>query len=579
MLYVSAMRAVSSVPYVLLAALLGACSAPAAPDHPDASSPDAMLADARGPVGCGAPSGTLHAQSLALGDGIEDRVYWLHVPASYDCTAPSPLLVDFHGTAGSDPEEAYQTDALIALSEQRGFIAVRPRSRSSNEGGQSIYRWDQNPGDLARNATFAKHLVADLEQRYAIDPARVYASGFSSGSNMTAQFLRDASSPFHGLAPIAGGLWSTAAALPSLAAGPRVWMSTGYRDYLWPDARSLAARLVAAGLPGDHLVVRHTGGGHDLYAWQFAELWSFLDGGERPVEGSLAPAWRRESLPSPTDVIAVVPEAGGLLAAGAQGHVWQRDAAGVWTLAVTPGSTGDHAALCATVAGTALVGGQYEVALRTGATWSTPRGLPDYGLLGRGWANTAVCRDDGSIVVAGYWSAAVTGNGGQSWSELGVPSQFPGVNAQLAGRAQSPGGATVLVGYYDYIGRAAAGSGTTTAVDHASSAEWWNAVAAVAGGRFWVVGDDGAILASTDDGLTWAAQASGTTANLYGVHFADARHGAAVGLHGTVVVTADGGEHWTARPVGLDRFLGGVVVAATAITVVGEGGLVATSAR
>jgi poly(3-hydroxybutyrate) depolymerase len=182
-----------------------------------------------------AASGTMHSQALTTGDGVEDRQYWLHVPASYDCNTPMPLLVDFHGTAGDVPEEAYQTEALVAFSDANGVIVARPRSRSATVGGQSVYRWDQNTGDLPRNVTFAKNLVTDLAARYAIDPARVYASGFSSGSNMVAQFLGDSTSPFTGLAPIAGGLW-TQKALPSLAGGPRIYAATGYRDYLWPAA-------------------------------------------------------------------------------------------------------------------------------------------------------------------------------------------------------------------------------------------------------------------------------------------------------------------------------------------------------
>jgi polyhydroxybutyrate depolymerase len=177
-----------------LLALLVACDSTAA-DQPDAG------LDGRPIVGCDAPLGTQHAQTLATGDGVEDRAYWLHVPASYRCESPAPLLVDFHGTSGDLPEEAYQTDALVAFADAHGVIVVRPRSRSSAFMGANIYRWDQNPGDLARNVTFRHNLVADLEQRYAIDPARVYASGFSTGSNMTAQFLTDPASPFQGLAP------------------------------------------------------------------------------------------------------------------------------------------------------------------------------------------------------------------------------------------------------------------------------------------------------------------------------------------------------------------------------------------
>ena len=190
------------------------------------------------------------------------------------------MLVDFHGTAGGAlPEEAYQTDALIAFSEAHGVIVARPRSRSEDFQGSPIYRWDENAGDLPKNRAFAKQLVGELEQKYRIDPARVYASGFSSGSNMVLQFLLDAQSPFKGLAPIAGGLWS-GDTLPSLVDGPRIYMATGYRDYLWPYARSTLDQLPAAGLPADRVIIRHTGGGHDLYPWHFDELWQWLD--EKP---------------------------------------------------------------------------------------------------------------------------------------------------------------------------------------------------------------------------------------------------------------------------------------------------------
>src|SRR5262245_13510961 len=266
------------------------CGGTSANHEPDAAPPDAACVTAT--------TGTLHSQVLANGDGIEDRYYWLHVPASYDCHTAMPLLVDFHGTASEMPEEAYQTEELTAFSERENVIVARPRSRSGARMDYVIYRWDQNPGDLPRNRTFARRLVDEIEQRYTIDPARVYASGFSSGSNMSAQFLLDPASPFRGLAPIAGGRW-TQEPLPTLANGPRIYMSPGYRDYLWPTARKLITELAAAGLPDDRLLVSHTGGGHDLYAWHFDELWRFLDRGERPAPGTIAAPWTATTLPSP----------------------------------------------------------------------------------------------------------------------------------------------------------------------------------------------------------------------------------------------------------------------------------------
>jgi hypothetical protein len=59
------------------------------------------------------------------------------------------------------------------------------------------------------------------------------------------------------------------------------------------------------------------------------------------------------------------------------------------------------------------------------------------------------------------------------------------------------------------------------------------------------VGSAGAILVTTDGGATWSAQASGTTAPLYGVAFSDATRGWAVGggypLAGVILATTNGG--------------------------------------
>ncbi|MBV8762111.1 MAG: hypothetical protein JO257_32760 [Deltaproteobacteria bacterium] len=536
------------------------------------SSPSQMAMPDAPPAGCqDGVAGTQHGLSIDVSG--EQRFYWLHVPASVHCTAPAPLLVDFHGTAGGDaPEEAYQTHALIAFADAHGVIVARPRSRSSLFNGAPIYRWDENAGDLDKNRAFAKQLVGALEQQYTIDPARVYASGFSSGSNMTAQFLIDPSSPFKGIAPIAGGRWTTDA-LPALANGPRIYMSTGYRDYLWPTARDLIDQVTAAGLPADALTVRHTGGGHDLYAWHFDELWQWLDGRRGFGDGAIAAPWTTETLPSPADINALAFDGTTLVAAGAHGRTWRHGVSG-WTLDLDRG-TADYTALCFG-ASVGAVGGDYTVVPRAGSAWGADMMIPDYGQqLGAGWANAAACRDDGTLAVVGYWSAAI--RTGTTWSKLDPQTMF-GFAGQMAGAAAAPGGATIVAGYYDYLGRAAHGSATAAPVDHPLAPEWWNAVTE-AGGHFWVVGDGGAMMTSADDGVTWAAQTSGTTENLYAVAFADAQHGVAVGRRGTVIVTADGGATWTARPLGRDVYLGAAAIDATTITVAGEGGLVASSAR
>jgi photosystem II stability/assembly factor-like uncharacterized protein len=79
----------------------------------------------------------------------------------------------------------------------------------------------------------------------------------------------------------------------------------------------------------------------------------------------------------------------------------------------------------------------------------------------------------------------------------------------------------------------------------------------------WAVGTGGTILHSTDAGLTWAAQQSGTLDDLASVSFADAQHGWACGPlpwlaqgPSVVLMTSNGGTSWIDRtPAGLTKSL------------------------
>src|SRR5262249_16285873 len=152
--------------------------------------------------------GTFHAQSI--GAGGEPRFYFLHVPVEYRCTEPWPVLFDFHGTCDDSvvpPEECYNLDDAVELADNEHFILVRPRSRSNSEGGTgNVYRWDENPGDIPKNTAFAEVLLGHLEAAYNVDTARVYAMGFSSGTNMASQFLGEKNPGFHGVGIVCGGL-------------------------------------------------------------------------------------------------------------------------------------------------------------------------------------------------------------------------------------------------------------------------------------------------------------------------------------------------------------------------------------
>jgi photosystem II stability/assembly factor-like uncharacterized protein len=70
----------------------------------------------------------------------------------------------------------------------------------------------------------------------------------------------------------------------------------------------------------------------------------------------------------------------------------------------------------------------------------------------------------------------------------------------------------------------------------------------------WACGRFGTILHTSDGGLTWSRQASGTTFTLSGIYFADAKNGWAVGNAGTILATSDGGKTWEKQESPVDHF-------------------------
>ena len=67
---------------------------------------------------------------------------------------------------------------------------------------------------------------------------------------------------------------------------------------------------------------------------------------------------------------------------------------------------------------------------------------------------------------------------------------------------------------------------------------------AQAGKRLVAVGERGIVVVSDDDAATWRLVPAPVSVTLTAVHFADDKHGYAVGHSGTVLATADGGETW-----------------------------------
>ena len=93
-----------------------------------------------------------------------------------------PLVLVFHGGA-SNPDKIARSSAMHRFAEREGFIVAYPAGLQAKSG----LSWSVGGREDARrtgDARFVRKLITDLQRRYEIDPARIFAAGFSIGGSL-----------------------------------------------------------------------------------------------------------------------------------------------------------------------------------------------------------------------------------------------------------------------------------------------------------------------------------------------------------------------------------------------------------
>jgi len=111
------------------------------------------------------------------------RKYLLFVPKSYDPARPAALVISIHGYAEC-PAHQMQQSSWNNLAEQYSFLVVYPSGLGFPK------RWriggiPDCPSHPQPEVTFISDLIDKLAGQYNIDPARIYANGFSNGGGMS----------------------------------------------------------------------------------------------------------------------------------------------------------------------------------------------------------------------------------------------------------------------------------------------------------------------------------------------------------------------------------------------------------
>jgi photosystem II stability/assembly factor-like uncharacterized protein len=145
-----------------------------------------------------------------------------------------------------------------------------------------------------------------------------------------------------------------------------------------------------------------------------------------------------------------------------------------------------------------------------------------------------------------------TTNGGAHWLPISISAFWVGYR----GVSFIDGSTGLVVG----DGIALTTDGGTTWFQQVDTTIVWglNDVSLVNANLCVAVGDSGRILRTTNGGASWDSQTSGTSSNLYGVHFADSLRVTIVGAGGLILRSTNAAATWTTQQSGTTTTLRGV---------------------
>jgi predicted esterase len=197
----------------------------------------------RPPAPGSAPTGLLPLQLSG-----SDRDGAVYVPPSYRQDSPAPLVLTLHGAGGSGRRGLRR---LQPLADTAGLILLAPDSRGTT--------WDVvKTGAFGPDPEFIDRALDLVFGRYAVNPSRLVAEGFSDGASYALSLgLLNGDLFTHVIAFSPGFLVEG-----SRRGKPRLFVSHGVHDQVLPI--DLCSRRIVRDLSGDGYDVRYTefDGGH-----------------------------------------------------------------------------------------------------------------------------------------------------------------------------------------------------------------------------------------------------------------------------------------------------------------------------
>jgi polyhydroxybutyrate depolymerase len=158
----------------------------------------------------------------------ESRAAWVYAPSVKTPSGKAPLVLSFHGHG--DSVQNFQRNGL-----HRSFpeaIVVYVEGSSVRLDGFSGWQTEKGE-DHDRDLQLVDAVLASLHEKFSVDDARIYATGFSNGAGFTYLLWAERPKVFAAFAPVAGRLRPSVLPLeprPLLHVGGRQDGNVPFRD-------------------------------------------------------------------------------------------------------------------------------------------------------------------------------------------------------------------------------------------------------------------------------------------------------------------------------------------------------------
>jgi polyhydroxybutyrate depolymerase len=143
---------------------------------------------------------------------VAARPFTVQEPPGYDPATPAPLLILLHGygSTGARQERYLKLGPAAAA---HGMLFVVPDGTKNRLGRLFWNATDAccGPGSTVDDSAYLSAVIADVRDRYAVDPARVYLAGHSNGGFMSYRMACDHADVIAALVSIAGATYDDAA--------------------------------------------------------------------------------------------------------------------------------------------------------------------------------------------------------------------------------------------------------------------------------------------------------------------------------------------------------------------------------